>query len=91
MEQHEDITQELNGEGVIMIDGREIGEVYYSLTIVPEPGPLIAEGSISGPEPLLSQVKEAEAPKLALDDGYVVTLKCKGGSNGVRWVNALPA
>ncbi len=84
-----DITDELNGDGMLIIDGRDVALVPYTLTIAPEAGPLIAEGSIRGPEPLMRRVKKAKAVKLALEDGPTVTLRCQGGRSGTRWVKAL--
>ncbi|WP_407174805.1 hypothetical protein [Bradyrhizobium sp. STM 3562] len=86
---HGDITDELSGDGMIIIDGRDVALVPYSLTLSPEAGPLIAEGSISGPEPLMRRVKQAGAVKLALEDGPVLTIRCEGGRSGTRWVKAL--
>jgi hypothetical protein len=89
MDIHGEITDELHGDGMIIIDGRDVAMVPYSLTLAPESGPVIAEGSISGPEPLLRQVKKANHVKLALEDGPVVTIRCQGGNRGTRWVRAL--
>lgn len=89
MDIHGDISDELNGDGMIIIDGRDVALVPYSLTLAPGTGPLIAEGSICGPEPLMRRVKKASTVKLALEDGPVVTIRCEGGRNGVRWVKAL--
>ena len=86
---HGDITDEISGDGMIIIDGRDVALVPYSLTLSQEAGPLIAEGSICGPEPLMRQVKKARGVKLALEDGPTVTIRCKGGSRGTRWVKAL--
>ena len=41
-------TQELSGDGMIIIDGQNVETVYYWLTVVPEAGPVVAEGSIQG-------------------------------------------
>ncbi|MBI5260634.1 MAG: glycosyltransferase family 2 protein [Bradyrhizobium sp.] len=89
MEIREDLNDEMTGEGRITIDGDDVGCVAYSLTLVSEAGPLIAEGSISGPEELLHAVKKAEQPKLVLEEGPAFTLRCRGGSQGLRWVKAL--
>jgi hypothetical protein len=91
MEIHGEITDELRGDGMIIIEGRDIARVPYSLVLVSEPGVLVAEGSICGPEPLLRRVKNAKAVKLALEDGPVVTLCCEGGQRGTRWVKVLKA
>jgi hypothetical protein len=42
------MSDELSGDGMIILDGESIATVYYWLTVVPEPGAVIAEGSISG-------------------------------------------
>ena len=52
-------THELSGDGMIIIDGENVETVFYSLTIAPEPGPVVAEGSISGSEALLRKSKKA--------------------------------
>ncbi len=89
MDIHGDITDELTGDGMIIIDGRDVALVPYWLTLAPEPGPLIAEGSICGPETLMRQLKKAKAVKLALEDGPTVTIQCGGGHSGTRWVKAM--
>jgi hypothetical protein len=86
---HEDIIEELGDEGMIIIGGEEAGAVDYWLTIVPVAGPVVGEGSITGPEEFMRKVMNATGPKLVLRDGYVVTLQCEGGVTGVRWVKAL--
>ncbi len=91
MEIHDEIADELRGDGMIIIGGRDIARVPYSLVPASEPGRLVAEGSIQGPEPLLQRVKIAKAVKLALEDGPVVTLRCEGGRRGTRWVKLLRA
>lgn len=89
MEIHGEITDELRGDGMIIIEGRDVALVPYSLVLAREPGRLVAEGSIQGPETLLRRVKKAKAVKLALENGPVVTLRCKGGCRGTRWVKVL--
>jgi hypothetical protein len=42
---------EISGDGIIIIDGENVDQVYYWLTISPEPGDVIAEGSIAGSRP----------------------------------------
>jgi hypothetical protein len=88
MDLHED-TIDLSGEGTIIIGGEEAGAVYYWLTIVPIAGPVVAEGSITGPEEFMRKVMNATGPKLVLQDGYVVTLQCECGATGILWVKAL--
>ncbi len=89
MEIHGDVTDELRGDGMIIIDGRDIALVPYSLTRASAPGRLLAEGSIQGPEPLLCRVKKARAVRLALEDGPIVALRCEGGCRGTRQVKVL--
>jgi hypothetical protein len=91
MNLHEDIFDELVGDGMIIIDGQTVATIPYSLSVTPTPGPLIAEGSISGPESLMRRLKTARDIKLALEDGPVVSLRCEGGQSGTRWVKALKA
>ena len=86
---HGEIIDELSGDGMIIIDGRDVALVPYSLRLAPEAGPLIAEGSICGPEEVMRQIKKAKAVKLALEDGPTFTIRCEGGRSGVRWVKAL--
>ncbi len=86
---HEAGTDELTGDGLIIIDGLGVGTVYYSMTLSAEAGGLIAEGSITGSEELMSRVTGADRPRLALEDGPVVMLDCAGGDHGIRWVRAL--
>lgn len=89
MDIHEDFTDELSGEGMIMIDGRDVGLVPYSLSLAAEAGPLIAEGSISAPEDLMKRLTSANDVKLALQDGPVITIRCEGGLEDTIWVKAL--
>jgi hypothetical protein len=85
------MTNDLCGDGVIIIDGAEIETVYYWLTVVAEAGPVIAEGSITGSERVMKLVRKAAAPKLVMVDGPTLILQCEGGRGGVRWVKALAA
>jgi hypothetical protein len=82
------ISDDISGNGAVVIDGTQGETVYYWLTIVPKPGSLIAEGSISGSEQLMRKIKKAEKVKLELEDGLIVVLRCQGGKNGTRWVKA---
>jgi hypothetical protein len=82
------ISDDISGNGAVVIDGAQGETVYYWLTIVPKPGSLIAEGSISGSEQLMRKIKKAEKVKLELEDGLIVVLRCQGGKNGTRWVKA---
>lgn len=86
-----EISDDISGNGAVLIDGAEADTVYYWLTIAPEVGPLIAEGSISGSEELMRKIKKADAAKLVLEDGLTVLLRCQGGKNGTRWVKAFRA
>ena len=88
MDVHDEIIDDLSGEGIVIIDGRH-EKVSYWLTVSPEAGPLLAQGSISGPEQLMKSVRKASKVKLALGDGPVVTLECEGGSGDVQLVKAL--
>jgi hypothetical protein len=63
------MNDELTGDGMIILNGASIGTVYYWLTVVAEPGAVIAEGSISGSEDLMKRIKKASVAKLALVDG----------------------
>jgi hypothetical protein len=91
MEIHGKVASELRGDGMIIIEGRDVALVPYSLILASEPGRVVAEGSICGPEPLLRRVKKAKAVKLALEEGPVVTLRCGGGQRGTRLVKVLKA
>jgi hypothetical protein len=84
----EETADELSGEGMIIIDGENVETVCYSLTLAPNPGSLVAEGSISGSERLMKKVKNAAAPKLALEDGPILRVHCQGGRDGLRWIRA---
>jgi hypothetical protein len=79
---------EITGDGMIVIDDVNVAAVFYWLTVSSGAGPLVAEGSISGSEEVMRQVKKAKYPKLKLTDGPTVILRCQGGSNGSRWVKA---
>jgi hypothetical protein len=85
------MDDELTGDGMIILDGESVETVYYWLTMVSEPGPVIAEGSITGSEDVMKRIKGANAAKLALADGPTVALRCHGGRSGVRWVKAVRA
>lgn len=84
-------TDEISGNGMIVIDGEVVETVYYWLTVVPKAGPVIAEGSISGSEDVLKKIKIAKTAKLTLLDGPTVAIRCHGGKNGTRWVKAMRA
>lgn len=88
MDVHEEIIDDLIGDGIVIVDGLN-ETVSYWLTVSPEAVPLLAEGSISGSERLMRMVSKARQVKLALADGPVVTLECEGGSGDEQWVKAL--
>jgi hypothetical protein len=85
----EENAHELNGDGSVILNGQEVGTVYYWLSIKPKPGRVIAEGMISGPEPMLRCIKKASSSKLTLEDGPTLTIRCQGGRNGARWITAV--
>ncbi len=91
MDIYDDIANELRGDGMIIIDGQNVAIIPYSLSLAPATSSLIAEGSISGPEPLLRKLKRSSEIELALENGPVVALRCEGGRNGTRWVKAVRA
>jgi hypothetical protein len=80
---------EISGDGIIIIDGENVDQVYYWLTIFTDPGDVIAEGSVAGSEAVMRKVKKAKSAKLALMDGPTVMIRCEGGRNGVRWDRAM--
>ena len=84
-------TDEISGDGMIVIDGEIVETVYYWLTVVPKAGRVIAEGSISGSEEVMKKIKYAKTTRLTLMDGPTVALRCLGGKNGTRWVKAMRA
>ena len=85
----EENAHELNGDGSIILDGEDVGAVYYWLSVKPKAGRIIGEGLISGPEPLLRGIKKATSSKLTLEDGPTLTIRCQGGCNGARWIKAV--
>ena len=68
------MSDELTGDGMIILDGESVETVYYWLTMVSAPGPVIAEGSITGSEGVMRRIKKASAAKLALVDRPTLTL-----------------
>src|ERR1700726_514824 len=64
------MDDELAGDGTLILDGESIATVYYWLTVVPKPGVVIAEGSITGSEDVMRKIKKATAAKLALVDAF---------------------
>lgn len=83
------MIDDLSGNGVVLIAGEEVGVVFYWLTMADEPGPVVAEGSISSTEELMLRIYQAEEAQLRLEDGPVVRLVCEGGSSGTRWVKTV--
>ncbi len=65
MDVHDETTDDLIGEGTIIIDGRN-ERVSYWLTVSPEGDPVLAEGSISGSERLIRSLINARNVKLAV-------------------------
>ena len=55
MDVHDETTDDLSGEGIAIIDGRN-EKAFYWLTVSPEAGPVLAEGAISGTEQLMRRV-----------------------------------
>jgi hypothetical protein len=74
MDMHDDSSDDLTGEGTLFINGQPEGAVEYCLTISPKTGPILGEGTISGPEAVLAKARTASKVELALADGPVVTL-----------------
>ena len=68
------MDDELTGDGMLILDGENIATVYYWLTVVPEPGAIIAEGSITGSEDLMRKGEEGD--------------RCETGA--CKWSNRCP-
>lgn len=77
---------DLSDNGFVYIGDAPIGEVFYWLSLDTEPGPVVAEGSISGSEEMMRQIQAAQQVRLVLHDGPVFSLVPDGGSSGTRWV-----
>jgi hypothetical protein len=80
------MSDDLANDGKIFIGGAEAGTVFYWLTMVEEPGPVIAEGCISGSEDFMQTIAASEQVRLQLDDGPTFALVTDGGATGSRWV-----
>jgi hypothetical protein len=63
------MNDELSGDGTIILDGEVIATVYYWLTVMPESGSVIAEGSTTGAEEVMRRIKKSAAPKWHLPMG----------------------
>jgi hypothetical protein len=72
MDMHDDTIDELSGDGTIIIEQAKLGAIYCWLSIVPVAGPVVAEGSITGPEEFMRMVMNATGSKLVPQDGYVL-------------------
>jgi hypothetical protein len=83
------MTDDVSGSGVVYIGDLPVGDVFYWLTIDSQPGPVVAEGSISGPEALMDRIRSAQQVKLQLDDGPVFPLVPFGTGAGTNWVRLL--
>jgi hypothetical protein len=55
------MDDELTGDGMINLDREGVATVYYWLTMVSEPGPVIAEGSITGSEDVMKKIRFSAA------------------------------
>lgn len=80
------MSDDLANDGKIFIGDSEVGTVFYWLSISEEPGPLVAEGCISGSEEFMQKIERSEQVKLLLDDGPLFSLVTDGGTSGTRWV-----
>ena len=86
MDVHEQAIDDLIGEGLVIIDGRN-EKVSYWLTVSPEAGPVVAEGSISGPERIRRRVRKAKKSSLHWATGRLSPLIAKAAQatcNGLR-------
>ncbi|MGM4906874.1 hypothetical protein AB8B21_02565 [Tardiphaga sp. 866_E4_N2_1] len=80
------MSDNLTNDGTIFINDVEAGTVFYWLTLVEEPGSVIAEGCISASEEFMLQIAGSERVKLQLDDGPTFALEIEGGASGTRWI-----
>jgi hypothetical protein len=55
MDVHDETIDDLSGEGIAIIDGRN-EKAFYWLTVSPEAGSVLAEGAISGTKQLMRRV-----------------------------------
>jgi len=83
------MTDNLTANGTIFIGATEAGQVFYWLSLAEEPGPVVAEGCITGSEALMQQIEESEQVRLQFDDGPVFGVLTDGGSGGSRWVRIM--
>ncbi len=80
------MSDNLTNDGIVFIDGVQAGTVFYWLTLVEEPGSVIAEGCISASEEFMLRIAASEQAKLQLDDGPTFGLEIEGGASGTRWI-----
>jgi hypothetical protein len=80
------VSNDLSGTGNVFVRNRLIGDVFYWLTIDVEVGPVVAEGTISGPEDLLSIIRTSGQVTLMLHDGPTFALVPFGRATGTSWV-----
>ena len=80
------MTDDLTNNGTIFIANVETGRVFYWLTLIEEPGPLIAEGCITGSESLMLAIEAADRVTLQFHEGPMFSVTTDGGTGGSRWV-----
>lgn len=80
------MADNLTDNGTVLIGNTEVGKVFYWVSLEQEPGPVVAEGCITGTEELMLQIEAAEQVRLQFDDGPVFGVVTDGGNNGTRWV-----
>jgi hypothetical protein len=83
------MTDNLTANGTIFIGSTEVGQVFYWLSMEEEPGPVVAQGCITGSEELMQRIEGAEQVRLQFDDGPVFAVITDGGTGGTRWVRLL--
>ena len=79
----------LTDNGTIFIGAEEAGKVFYWLSLEEEPGPVVAEGCITGSEELMQRIEAAPEARLQFDAGPIFNVVTDGGSGGSRWVRLL--
>ena len=60
---------DLSDNGLVYIGDAPIGEVFYWLSLDTDPGPVVAEGSISGSEEMMRRIQAAQQVRLVLLQG----------------------
>lgn len=83
------MTDDLTANGTIFIGSTEVGKVFYWLSLEMAPGPVVAEGCITGSEELMQKVEAAEQVRLQFDDGPIFAVVTDGGAGGTRWVRLM--